>query len=161
MNGGSVIAAIVLLTGDALLFDGEANAPVLQQTGGAEPSRMGKFLTALMNELRVLQVTTLYTLEIPNVAGPLTQSLGDLSSLGENLILLRFAEGGGRLHRLLSILKIRDSDFDPSLYTFVITDRGFMIEPSSTLIQQVIAGDSQRSDGLQKKARRLRKRRGD
>ena len=58
-----------------------------------EPNRIGKFLTALMNEMRVLGVTTLYTLEVPDIMGPTIRTpIGDLSSVAENLILLRFVE---------------------------------------------------------------------
>ena len=41
----------------------------------------------------MLSVTTLYTLEVPDIMGPAIRSpIGDLSSLAENLILLRFVE---------------------------------------------------------------------
>jgi circadian clock protein KaiC len=65
----------------------------IQEAAGAQPGRIGNFLTALMNEMRVLGVTTLYTLEVPDIMGPAIRSpLGDLSSLAENLILLRFVD---------------------------------------------------------------------
>ena len=85
----------------------------IQEAAGAGSGRMGNFLTALMNEMRVLGVTTLYTLEVPDIMGPAIRSpIGDLSSLAENLILLRFVEMRSRLYRLISLLKVRDSEFD-------------------------------------------------
>ena len=91
----------------------------------AEPGRIGNFLTALMNEMRVLGVTTLYTLEVPDIMGPAIRSpIGDLSSLAENLILLRFVEVRSRLYRLVSLLKVRDSDFDPTLHEYVNQQSG-------------------------------------
>ena len=58
-----------------------------------EPSRLDHFFTALANELRVLGVTTLYTLEVPDILGPAIRiPINDISSLAENLILLRFIE---------------------------------------------------------------------
>ena len=70
-----------------------------------------------MNELRVLEVTTVYTLEVPDIMGPnIRNPIGDLSSLAENLILLRFVELGASLHRLVWVLKVRDSAFASSLY---------------------------------------------
>ena len=54
--------------------------------------------------------------------------LDDASSLAENMILLRFVERGSRLHRVISVLKARDSDFDPSLYEYDLTDKG-MVDP--------------------------------
>ena len=103
-----------------------------QQAAASEPNRIGNFLTALMNELRVLGVTTLYTLEVPDIMGPTIRTpLGDLSSLAENLVLLRFVELGTQLHRLVSILKVRDSQFDPSLFEYSTSDRGLIIGPTT------------------------------
>jgi circadian clock protein KaiC len=87
--------------------------------------RMRQYLPALTNELRVQGVTTLYSLEAGNIVGPDTRtSFGDLSVLAENLVLLRYVELRSRLHRLISILKVRDSDFDPFLHEFFLTDQG-------------------------------------
>ena len=99
------------------------------------------FLTALMNEMRVLGVTTLYTLEVPDVMGPsIRTSIGDLSSLAENLILLRFVEVGSQLHRLISVLKVRDSQFDQSLHEYRTSSRGLVIEPTSASAQAIMLG---------------------
>ena len=47
-----------------------------------EPSRLDHFFTALANELRVLGVTTLYTLEVPDILGPAIRiPINDISSL--------------------------------------------------------------------------------
>ena len=93
-----------------------------------DPGRMDHFFTALANELRVLGVTTLYTLEVPDILGPAIRvPIDDISSIAENMILLRFIELRSRLHRLISILKVRSSDFDASLHEFKITDRGITL----------------------------------
>ena len=94
-----------------------------------DPVRLGQFLNALTNELRVLGVTTVYTLEVPDIIGPQIKApIDDLSSLAENMILMRFVELRSRLHRIISILKVRDSNFDMSLYQFATTERGLSIE---------------------------------
>ena len=98
------------------------------QHGAVDPSRIGNFFSALSNELRVRGVTTVYSLEVPNILGPAVNvPVDDASSLAENMILLRFVERRSRLHRLISILKARDSIFDPSLYEYDITDKGINI----------------------------------
>jgi circadian clock protein KaiC len=98
-------------------------------------ARMRQFLPALTNQLRVLGVTTLYSLEAGNIAGPDTDSpFGDLSMLAENLILLRFVEMRARLHRVISILKVRDSDFDPRLYAYEMSGRGPRIKNTAESI---------------------------
>jgi circadian clock protein KaiC len=87
--------------------------------------RMQQFLPALTNELRAQGVTSIYSVEAVNNVGRATPaSFGDMSLLAENLILLRYVERGPKLHRLLSILKVRDSDFDPLMHEFVLTNTG-------------------------------------
>ena len=111
--------------------------------GGSGTARIGMFLTALMNEMRVLGVTTLYTLEVPDVKGPgIRTPIGDLSSLAENLILLRFLEVGAQLHRLISILKVRDSQFDQSLHEYRTSSQGLVIETTSVSAQALMFGSS-------------------
>ncbi len=110
------------------------------QSAAVEPARMGHYLTALMNELRVLGVTTVYTLEVPDIAGPnIRAPIGDLSSLAENLVLMRYIELRSRLYRLISVLKVRDSDFDPSLYEYVTTSQGLRIEETCDSAEGIMA----------------------
>jgi len=113
----------------------------LQQAAGAEPGRIGNFLTALMNEMRVRGVTTVYTLDIPDIMGPAIRSpISDLSSLAENLILLRFVEVRSRLYRLVSLLKVRDSDFDLTLHEYMTSDRGLIVDADSDSAERIMSG---------------------
>ncbi len=110
----------------------------LNEAAVNDPGRMGNFLTALMNEMRVLGVTTLYTFEIREIIGPVFRApIGDLSSLAENLILLRYVERRSRLYRLLSVLKVRDSAFDPSLHEYHTSAAGLMIEASAESAESI------------------------
>ncbi len=68
--------------------------------------------------------------------------IGDLSSLAENLILLRFAEVGAQLYRLVSVLKARDSQFDASLHEYVTSGRGLLIEATADSAQRIMTGYS-------------------
>jgi circadian clock protein KaiC len=89
------------------------------------PQRISRFFSCLTNELRALGATTIFTMEVPEITGPIVRvpSTG-LSALLENLIFLRFVERDSSLHRLISVHKVRDSGHDPSLREFHITDRG-------------------------------------
>ena len=119
-----------------------------KQASSTEPSRIGNFLTALMNEMRVLGVTTLYTLEVADIMGPTIRTpIGDLSSLAENLILLRFVEFGSQLYRLISVLKVRDSQFDASLHEYVTSGQGLLIEATADSAQRIMAGYSKQKEG--------------
>ena len=110
----------------------------LQHAANSHPRRIGNFLTALMNELRVLGMTTVYSLEVPDIMGPnIRIPIGDLSSLAENLILFRFIELGASLHRLMSVLKVRDSAFDSSLYEYVTSSRGLLVNDTIDTAQRI------------------------
>jgi circadian clock protein KaiC len=111
-----------------------------QETPEGE-QRLRQYLPALTNELRSLGVTTIYSLEAGNIIGaPAPFSFGDLSVLAENLVLLRYVESGATLHRLISILKVRDSDFDPRLHEFVLTDNGPEITSSTQSAEAIMSG---------------------
>ncbi len=113
------------------------------QHAAASGERLRQYLPALTNELRALGVTTLYSLEAGNIVGPATPvSFGDLSILAENLVLLRYVEWGSSLHRLISILKVRDSDFDHRLHEFVLTAKGPDILQSPQGAEAILRGES-------------------
>ena len=89
------------------------------------PERISRYLSVLSNELRALDVTALYTLETRDIVGPTVQMpVTGVSSLVESMIMMRYVEVQARTRRLLSIMKVRDSGFDPALHEFEITDRG-------------------------------------
>lgn len=118
------------------------NAPAGEQ-------RMRQYLPALTNELRALGVTTIYSLEAGNIIGPaMPVAFGDLSILAENLVLLRYVELGATLHRLISILKVRDSDFDPRLHEFALTANGPEVKHSTQSAEAIMNGLASRNGNL-------------
>ena len=105
-----------------------------------EPARLHHFFSALANELRALGVTTMYSLEVPDILGPAVRApVDDVSSLAENMIVLRFHELRSQLYRFLSILKVRDSGFDPSLHEYSITADGIIIRGSSASAESILS----------------------
>ena len=86
-----------------------------------EPGRIARFFSVLVNELRSRGVTTLYTMETRDVVGPgIEVPVTGISSIVENLVALRYVEHHARSRRLLSVVKVRGSGFDPALREFVI-----------------------------------------
>lgn len=93
-----------------------------------EPERLNRFLNALTNELRSAHCVALYTSEVPELFGDQPYVLrGDRSAVGQNLILLRYAQDRSRMRRTLSIVKARESDFDHRAHEFRITSSGIEI----------------------------------
>jgi circadian clock protein KaiC len=105
------------------------------------PQRLVEYLAALTNELRALGVTTVATWELRDLFGTqLSNPSPDFSSIVDNLLLLRQTEFQSRLHRILAVIKVRDSAFDPRLYTLEITDRGLVVSQRLADAEGVLTG---------------------
>lgn len=98
------------------------------QQAAVEPERIVRFWSALSNELRSLGVTTLHTLEMPELVGPdIRMPVNGMSSLAEVLVLMRYVEIQSRLYRLISLFKVREGAFDPRIREFRIADTGIVV----------------------------------
>jgi circadian clock protein KaiC len=105
------------------------------------PQRISRFFSCLTNELRALGATTIFTMEVPEIVGPVVRvPATGLSALLENLIFLRFVERDSSLLRLLSVHKVRDSGHDPCLREFFITDRGLHIGEALSGVEGATTG---------------------
>lgn len=92
------------------------------------PARARAFFGALLIRLRTMGITSLFTRKISKVIGPeLDFSDSPLANIAENLLFLRHVELRGRLHRVLSILNLRNSRYDPTLREFQIRDEGLRV----------------------------------
>ena len=91
----------------------------------ADPGRRASFLTALTNALRDRGVTLIYNQEIDELVSPeLRVPVPGLSAAMDTAILLRAVELESRLRRLVSVLKVRQSAFDPTIREFAIGATG-------------------------------------
>jgi circadian clock protein KaiC len=90
--------------------------------------RVRALLTALIVELRNLGVTSVFIREVAQIAAPsLDFSDTPISVTAENLLFCRHVELRGRLHRILSVLKMRESGFDPQVREFVVANDGIRV----------------------------------
>jgi circadian clock protein KaiC len=105
------------------------------------PDRMYGFLTALSVWVRARGITTLLSADIPAVVGG-QPALPEpaLSASIENAILLRYVELHSHLHRLLSIVKTRESAHDTSIREFAITERGLDVAATFESAEAVLTG---------------------
>ncbi|NWD04141.1 ATPase domain-containing protein [Pseudomonas gingeri] len=96
------------------------------------PARITDFFSALMNELRSRGVTVFASWEMRDLFGSeVSAPNSDLSSIVDNLMLMRFSENHSELSRTLSILKVRDSSYDPSRFEVVIHDKDVFLTKAS------------------------------
>lgn len=89
------------------------------------PDRMSRFISALNNLLRNEGVTSLFTLETPElIGGEARVQFTSVSAIAQNIVLLRYAELDSQIFRTLSIIKARTSQFDNRIRKFEITESG-------------------------------------
>ena len=109
-----------------------------------QPDRITRFFAALSNELRARGVTAIYTMETRDVVGSMMQvPVGGISSLIENLIFLRYAEYHAEVHRLLAVLKVRSSVFDPTLREFEIDASGIKLADTFESAKKLLSGTAE------------------
>ncbi|UVL27080.1 ATPase domain-containing protein [Pseudomonas donghuensis] len=107
----------------------------------SNPSRLNEFFRALTGELRARDVSVLATWEMRDIFGSeINAPAPDLSSIVDNLLLMRFVEVDAELKRLLSVLKVRDSYYDPALLELVISDQGIDLKKAFAQVSGAMSG---------------------
>lgn len=125
--GGRLVEAVRRMNARRVFVDGLTGI----REAANIPERLSPFFSALSNELRVRNASALYTYETKALIGEHVETpLAGMSMIAENLILLRFGEQGARVHRLLSVLKVRDGDIDTSIREFEIRSGGTRLGPA-------------------------------
>jgi circadian clock protein KaiC len=90
--------------------------------------RVRPLLTALIVELRDAGVTSIFVKEVAKIVGPeLDFSDTPISVTAENVLFFRYLELRGRMHRAASVLKMRESGYDPYLREFEVTPAGLRV----------------------------------
>ncbi|WP_426756783.1 RAD55 family ATPase [Myxococcus sp. Y35] len=113
------------------------------QQSSPDPMRINSFFAALTQELRCAGATTLFGMETPRLFGPVLDVPMEVgpSAVAENLFFLRHVELEGRLRRLLSIFKMRDTHYDPTLREFVVTPQGIeVLPPFKNVVDTLLTG---------------------
>ncbi len=103
------------------------------------PERLGMFFNALVEELRRMQVTTLYTDETPLFAREVAPSLLSISTLAENLMLVRHTVHQATMRRTVAVIKQRESGHDLGVREFWIESQGIRVAPDNGSAQVFLA----------------------
>jgi circadian clock protein KaiC len=118
------------------------------ESSGAE--RTSNFLSALLAALRARGVTLLAIKEAPKgVTTQLDFSMDALGVLAENVLLVQQLAYRGKLHRILSIPKMRFSAHDYRLREFVVAPpEGIRVLTSDESGEEVLAGLAEEQAGI-------------
>lgn len=104
------------------------------------PERMGRFFSALSHQLRMLDVTTLYSDETALFSPDVESPQPEAAAYVENVILLRYVELRSQLYRLISIMKMRESQYDSGIREFSITPEGITVAKTFESAEAVLTG---------------------
>lgn len=104
------------------------------------PDRMPRFLSAFTNQLRMCDVTTLFTEELGLFNPTIDIPNPEIANVVENVILLRYVELRSQLYRLLSVMKVRESAYDSALREFRISSDGIDVADSFASAEAILSG---------------------
>jgi circadian clock protein KaiC len=113
-----------------------------------EAERLGHILSGFSSEFRGQGISTLYTAEA-DLIGPVLGlpfsglSLEGVSCIAEIILVMRYVELRSQLHRMISVLKVRDAGIDCALHKFVISPTGIVIDEDSTEAEEILARATQ------------------
>jgi circadian clock protein KaiC len=111
------------------------------------PERVPRFLSALTNQLRMEDVTTLVSEELPLFRPEVDMPNPELANVVENVVLLRYVELKSQLRRLISIMKMRESAYDTSIREFRITGKGIEVHGSFESAEAILSGHARTVGG--------------
>ncbi|HEY1012271.1 MAG TPA: ATPase domain-containing protein [Herpetosiphonaceae bacterium] len=111
------------------------------RSGEIYEERFPRFVTALSNKLRAMGVTTVLALELNDLFSPtIVNPIEGISPMIDNIIFLRYVELRAQLHRLISVLKTRESDYESAIREFQITPAGIDVAPTFESAEAILTG---------------------
>ncbi len=111
------------------------------QQAALEPERIVRFWSVLSNELRALGVTTVHTSWLADLVGTeIRVPATGVAQLAEIVVLMRYVELRSRLYRLVSLVKVREDAFDPTIREFTISDAGAVVGEPFEGVEGVLSG---------------------
>ncbi|HEY5947917.1 MAG TPA: ATPase domain-containing protein [Kofleriaceae bacterium] len=122
--GNQLVAAFEELAPSRVFIDGMHGFQVTLDPD----ERIQDFFAALADHFASNDSTLLFTAETYDLVGDvLRPPFANASRMCQNIFVLRYAELRGRMTRVWSVMKMRDSDYDPSLREVTIENDGIHI----------------------------------
>jgi circadian clock protein KaiC len=118
-----VLAAVARRGVRRLVIDGLSGF----MESASHPERVGRYFSAFTNELRSRGVTVLMTLETRDVVTSVVSMPYGVSGLVDNLLFLRFVHEGGEVQRLLTVIKMRDTEYSAGMHRLHIDSQGMRV----------------------------------
>lgn len=98
------------------------------ERAAVQKERIVEFFATITNELRAQGVTTIATWEMRDLFGrTLNAPTPEISSILDNLMVLRSARIGQQYKRMLSVLKMRDCAVEPAMHEVIFGGHGLRV----------------------------------
>lgn len=94
---------------------------------GSSKKNFREFLISLTSFLKKHEITAIFTSTSTNIVGGTSVTESHISTITDTIILLRYAEVFGDIHRVITILKMRGSMHTKGIYEFDINSDGMTI----------------------------------
>jgi circadian clock protein KaiC len=107
---------------------------------GSSKKNFREFLIALTSMLKQKEITALFTSTSTSIIGGTSVTDSHISTITDAIILLRYAEVFGNIHRVLTVLKMRGSLHAKEIYEFDIDKNGMNISNVSFKSMSSILG---------------------
>ena len=94
---------------------------------GSSKKNFREFLIALTSLLKKKEVLAIFTSTSTNIVGGTSVTDSHISTITDSIILLRYAEVYGNIHRVITVLKMRGSLHTKNIFEFDIDSKGMHI----------------------------------
>ena len=125
--------------------------------GVVSPRRLRELVYALAKQVRAAGATLLMTMEIPELLGTGQLTGHGISSIADNLVVLRYVEVQAHLERAVLVLKARGIGHNTELWRFVVDDHGARVGARFEDLRGVLTGVPQPEHAVSRSRRRRSK----
>lgn len=112
----------------------------LERLGPTQSYR--EFILALSAFLQQKGIVTIFTAALPSALGGTSINQGHVSALTGDIVLLRYVELAGRIHRGIAVLELCGNGHDTRIREFTITDRGTHVGEPFSDITGILSGNA-------------------
>ncbi|WP_019590582.1 MULTISPECIES: circadian clock protein KaiC [unclassified Thioalkalivibrio] len=106
----------------------------------ASPRGFREFVISLTSFIKERQIAGLFTASTPSLMGGASVTEAHISTLTDSIIVLRYVEMRGRVHRGLAVLKMRGAGHDAGIRRFNIDGRGMHVGERFRGVEGILEG---------------------
>lgn len=102
--------------------------------------RFKELIYSTVKMFRAMGVTLILTMEVPELLGSAMLTGHGISSIADNIIMMRYVEVESKVKRAMSILKMRGTSHENELREFTITDKGITLGEPFKHFRGILSG---------------------